>query len=326
MSKFKPLFLAHSLYQMLVRKRPIAISHSVNSNCNLRCSFCNQWQNPEKDISFEEVCNIIDMAYDFGIRVYNAWSAEPLLRKDLPDIMKYAKSRGMTTMMITNGKLLKKRAFELVDIDYVSVSIDGPSATEKIRGLNYDELVSNIKYVIESGVLNNPILMNVVVSSQNVYDIEDLVLFAKDTGSRISVEPVHMLQGADTSVIKSLSLSDSERRYVFSKLLEMKKQGYPIIHSKTYLKRAIENKRKINCCINQSILGIDHKGNLYNCRVHEKPLGNILEKGLKTVWDESSAQRKNICNKCPGCLFFGYAENNLLLNYNIESLFGYEWM
>ncbi len=108
MTKFDPIFLMKSLYQMKVRSRPIVISHSINARCNLRCAFCNQWQNAGKvqDAPFEDICRVIDMAADFGIMMYNAWSAEPLLRKDLPEIMAYARSRGMTTMMITNGKLL----------------------------------------------------------------------------------------------------------------------------------------------------------------------------------------------------------------------------
>lgn len=325
MSKFEPLFMGHAAYQMFVKKRPIALSHSVNARCNLHCAFCNQWQNPAEDMPFEDVCRIIDMAYGFGIRIYNAWSAEPLLREDLPEIMTHAHSLGMKTMLITNGKLLKKRLPDLCNVDYISVSVDGPTTSETIRGIGYDTLISDIRSVCQSGALKNPLLMNCVVSSLNVNEIEELVFLADELGARVSFEPVHALSGVDPSIFDSLILSKYDRRSVFSKLLNMKKQGYPIIHSKAFLKRVRDNNSSIRCRVNRSILGIDHLGNVYNCRVHDKPVGNVLKDSLDAVWKSSAAERNKICRMCLGCFFFGYLENNLILNYNIESLFNFEW-
>lgn len=46
------------------------------------------------------------MAYKFGIKYYNVWSAEPLMRDDLEDILKHAKYYGLKIMLITNGSLI----------------------------------------------------------------------------------------------------------------------------------------------------------------------------------------------------------------------------
>ena len=51
--------------------------------------------------------------------------SEPLLRQALPDILSHAKSLGLITSLITNGRLLAQRAKELTDLDYLSVSVDG---------------------------------------------------------------------------------------------------------------------------------------------------------------------------------------------------------
>ena len=334
MAKFDPVFMSKSLYQMKVRRRPIVLSHAVNARCNLKCTFCNQWQNSGAvpDMPFEDVCRVIDMAADFGILMYNAWSAEPLLRKDLPEIMAYARSKGLGTMMITNGKLLKKRCGDLADVDYVSVSFDGPTACEKLRGISADEIIEGISCLKEQNTLRHPILINCVLSPMNLDEAEDVVRLARELDVKVAFEPVQQLSGTDDLTAGGL-LFDQEngaqhRKFVslIDRLIAMKAAGYPIIHSKTYLKRLRDDRPQIRCHIDQSILAIDHAGDLYNCRVHDRPLGNVLETSLSDVWDRTKSARKTMRENCGGCLFFGYLENNLLLNYNIESLFGYEWL
>lgn len=344
--------MAKSAWQMKVRRRPVTISHSVNSGCNLRCVFCDEWKKNLKqddgsapapgEPSFEDVCKIIDLAVDFGIGSYNAWSTEPFLRKDLPDIMAYAKSKGMKTFTITNGLLLKKRMHELKDADYISVSVDGPTATREIRGADYDTILDGIKYASESGLLNEPLLMNCVISRKNLDEAEDLLRFAKDLGNvKMAVEPLYAFQRMDGTDWEDLAVgADKQREFVslMNTLIDMKKNGYPLINSKTYLKQIRDGKVIRNCRVDRGILAVDHHSNMYNCRIHNKPLGNvilesvfddkgkILENGITKVWNRTKKERKEMIQNCEGCQFFGYAELTLMNNYNIESFYGYEWL
>ncbi|MDL2261172.1 radical SAM protein [Methanimicrococcus sp. OttesenSCG-928-J09] len=344
--------MAKSAWQMKVRRRPVTISHSVNSGCNLRCTFCDEWkknldtnasgESLKKDPSFEEICKIIDLAVDFGIGSYNAWSTEPMLRKDLPEIMKYAKSKGMNTFTITNGLLLKKRMGELKDVDYISVSVDGPTATREIRNADYDTILDGIRYASESGLLNKPLLMNCVISGKNLDEVADLAYFAKDLGNiKMAVEPVYSFKRMGETDWNDLSIrKDQQEKFVslMNELIDLKKKGYPLINSKTYLKQIRDDKFIRNCRIDRGILAVDHHSNMYNCRIHNKPLGNVIENsvfdkdgkilknGIKEVWDKTKKERKEMLQNCEGCQFFGYAELTLMNNYNIESFYGYEWL
>ena len=67
-------------------------------------------------MSTQEIFKMLDEARSFGIGVYNAWTVEPLLRDDLPKILRHAKSLGFITSLITNGRLLLQRAKELPDL------------------------------------------------------------------------------------------------------------------------------------------------------------------------------------------------------------------
>ena len=331
---------------MKIKKRPAVLSHSVNSGCNLRCAFCDEWKkNTEegrpKDLPLESVFKIIDLAADFGITSYNAWSTEPLLRKDLPEIMAYAKSRKMKTFMITNGTLLKKRIHELKDVDYISVSVDGPTASQKIRGADYDLIMDGIRYAAQSGFLNRPILMNCVISSQNLDEVADLVYFAEEIGAKMAVEPIYLFKRMNDANWDDLLIRDDLRgkfEGLMTCLIDLKKQGYPLINSKTYLKQMRDNRPIQNCRVDRGILAIDDLSRMYHCRIHNKPLGNVLEQsvfhedgtvqknGITEIWNLTKKERQNLLKNCEGCQFFGYAELTLMNNYNIESFYGYEWL
>ena len=343
MSKIDPVFMAKSAWQMKIKKRPVTISHSINSGCNLRCVFCDEWKrNLKTDPSFEDICKVIDLAADFGIGSYNAWSTEPLLRKDLPDIMKHAKSRGMNTFLITNGLLLKKRMNELTDVDYISVSMDGPTATRDIRGADYDKILDGIVSISESGLLNRPLLMNCVISSKNLTEVADLLSLAKSLGNvKMAVEPLYVFKRMGETDWDDLIIGD-DRQEEFKNLIEtlirFKKEGYPLINSKTYLKQIRDGKPIRNCRVDRGILAVDHHSSLYNCRIHNKTLGNVLEQsvfdeygkiiqnGIEKIWNQTKKERKDLLHNCEGCQFFGYAELTLMNNYNIESFYGYEWL
>ena len=330
---------------MKILKRPVILSHSVNARCNLRCVFCDEWKksldSSVSDPSFEDICKIIDLAVDFGIGSYNAWSTEPLLRKDLPEIMAYAKSKGMKTFTITNGTLLKKRMAALKNVDYLSVSVDGPTATREIRGTDYDSILDSIRYASESGLLNQPLLMNCVISSKNLGEVVDLVHFAKDLGNvKVAVEPIYLFKRIDDADWNALLIrKDQQEQFVslMNQLIGLKKKGYPLINSKTYLRQIRDGKAIKNCRVDRSILAIDQNHNFYNCRIHNTPLGNVLDhsvfdddgkiiqNGIADIWKKTKAERKDMIQNCEGCQFFGYAELTLMNNYNLESFYGYDW-
>ena len=368
--------MAKSVRQMKIRRRPVILSHSINSGCNLRCVFCDEWKKTPrtgndigndigndssndnsndsskdigndlassgKDPSFEDICKIIDLAADFGIGSYNAWSAEPLLRKDLPMIMKHAKSKGMKTFMITNGTLLQKRMNELEDVDYISVSVDGPTATREIRRGDFKTIIDGVSYASQSGLLNEPLLMNCVVSAKNLEEVADLARLAKELGNvKMAVEPIHLFQRIEGTDWDDLIIGPPQREAftsLMNQLIEMKKEGYPLINSKTYLKQIRDRQAIQKCRVDRSILAIDSMNQMYNCRVLNEPLGNVIENsvfgddeqivtnGITEVWNKTKTKRKEMIKNCEGCRFFGYAELTLMNNYNAESFYGYDWL
>jgi MoaA/NifB/PqqE/SkfB family radical SAM enzyme len=274
-------------------------------------------------MSTPEIFRMLDDARSFGIGVYNAWTAEPLCRLDLPDILRYAKGLGLMTSLITNGKLLARRVHELGDLDYLSVSVDGIDSYKELRGIDLQEVLEGIKAAKTAG---HEILMNCVISGKNVDEVEDLVHLAEELGTWISFEPINESQGIAKEVWEELGIRDLSRYpKAIDKLVELKKSGAPIINSITYLRMIKTQRPQFRCHASDIILHVTADGTIECCRSQKALLGRVSE-GLLNVWRASEEKRKKIAGECEGCLFFGYVENSLLYDMVPEVMAHYEWM
>lgn len=266
---------------------------------------------------------MLDDASEFGIGVYNAWTVEPLLRQDLPLILKHAKSLGLITSLVTNGTLLKKRVNELKDLDYLSISLDGIESYGDIRNADYNEVLEGIIAAKDAG---HEMLLNCVINSRNLHELEALVLLAESLGTWISFEPINESEGIGDNIWDEIGIRDIQAyERAIDRIIALKKKGKPIINSTTYLKMIRKLSPKFNCHASDIILHVASDGSVECCRVHKKPLGNVAS-GISKVWAESREARKKEASGCKGCLFFGYAENSLLYDFVPEVMAHYEWM
>lgn len=323
MRTFSPRMASKALWQMRVRGRPFVLSHGINARCNLSCSFCEYWRHPGREMRTPEIFRMLEDASSFGIGVYNAWTVEPLLRPDLPEILRHAKSLGLTTSLITNGRLLCRRAHELPDLDYLSVSVDGIKSYRELRGIDLQEVLPGIKAAQDAG---HEILLNCVISGRNLHELEDLVHLAESLGTWISFEPMHESRGIDGDVWESIGIRDRARyKAAVQRLIEMKRSGAPIINSLTYLSMISSLNSRFRCHASDIVLHVSSDGTIENCRVHKDPLGKVSD-GLANVWASSAGRRRETVKGCQGCLFFGYVENSLLYEFVPEVIAHYEWM
>ncbi len=325
MTTFHPKTALKALVQMRVRKRPFVLSHGINARCNLRCPFCEYWRAPGPEMTTEAVFAMLEDARSFGIGVYNAWTAEPLLRPDLSAILGFAKSLGITTSLITNGQLLSDRIEDLDDLDYLSVSVDGIDSYREIRGASIEPVIEGIRAARKAG---HQVLMNCVISRKNLGELVDLVRLAEDLGALVSFEPLHETPEVGGGVWEDMGIGDADlpeyRRSVY-RLIEMKREGLPIINSLTYLRMVRDRNLDFRCHAPQIVLSVASDGTVATCRVHKDPLGNVSE-GIARVWESSKRRREEIVRNCEGCLFFGYVENSLLYDFRPEVLAHYRWM
>ncbi|HRW82171.1 MAG TPA: radical SAM protein [Methanothrix sp.] len=325
MTAFNPKIALSALVQMRLRKRPFVLSHGINARCNLRCPFCEYWRSPGPQMTSDEIFAMLDDAKSFGIGVYNAWTAEPLLRRDLPAILRHARSLGMVTSLITNGHLLSQRVGELSDLDLLSVSLDGIDSYREIRGAPIEPVLEGIRAAREAG---HQVLINCVISRKNLAELADLVGLAERLGALISFEPLHKTAGIEGDFWDDMGIRDAdlpEYRRSLDRLIEMKRGKSPIINSVTYLKMVRDQKPEFRCHAPQIVLPVASDGTIQICRVKKEDLGSVSQ-GIARVWESSMELRNKAVRECEGCLFFGYVENSLLYDLRPEVIRRYRWM
>ncbi|MFN0198112.1 MAG: radical SAM protein, partial [Planctomycetaceae bacterium] len=129
----KPManFLARTFYRTLQnRNLPNLLSFAVNDECNAACQHCSFYDGVDQPgratLSLTQAKKLIADAQELGVSVINFVGGEPLLRKDLAQIVASIDKSRSTSLLFTNGWLLAERARELksAGLDSVYVSID----------------------------------------------------------------------------------------------------------------------------------------------------------------------------------------------------------
>ncbi|MGM7693070.1 radical SAM protein [Staphylococcus saprophyticus] len=139
---------------------PTVLCIEPTSVCNLRCTMC--FQSDENfsgnkeyqgNMSLEMFKNLIDEGKEYGLSsIVLASRGEPMLNKDIFEMIRYAKDNGIIDVkMNTNATLMNERkARKLLEsgLDNLVFSVDSPHKEEfeKIRrGANFDKIIRNIK-------------------------------------------------------------------------------------------------------------------------------------------------------------------------------------
>jgi len=148
--------------------RPVTnLRISLTPRCNLSCIYCHREgeKDPRREMSAEEIGEIIAAGADLGIRSIKFTGGEPLLRSDLADIIATV-PKGMECSLTTNGTLLADTAFDLRDagLKRVNVSIDSLDRDTYLRISGKDllpDVMAGIDTAIDAGL--TPVKLNMVV-------------------------------------------------------------------------------------------------------------------------------------------------------------------
>jgi cyclic pyranopterin phosphate synthase len=133
-----------------VHGRPLRnLRLSVTDRCNLRCQYCMPepdyvWLPREDILQFEEVEQLVDVFLDLGVDKVRLTGGEPLLRRDLPELVERLARRALIRdlALTTNGVLLAPMAADLAraGLHRVTVSLDTLRRDRFVRLARYDEL------------------------------------------------------------------------------------------------------------------------------------------------------------------------------------------
>jgi MoaA/NifB/PqqE/SkfB family radical SAM enzyme len=139
------------------------------------------------DLPLEKVLKVIDNVANSSVLFLSMEGGEPLLRKDLGEILEYVRTKNLYSELTTSGKLIDRRPMKEYAnlLDFLHISID-----EGHRNLDlFDSLAEYVTWGLAVGV-------QIVVMRENLQDLEEKIKKCYKAGARSVVMPACRLPGA----------------------------------------------------------------------------------------------------------------------------------
>lgn len=180
---------------------------SITDRCNERCLYClpegyRGWAQRPDHLTAEEIIRLVRIAAGLGFRKFRLTGGEPLVRADLPEIV-----RGMAAIpgveaigLSTNGTRLAALARPLRDagVRSVNISLDAldPALYRRVTGGDVATVLAGIRAAVDAG-FERVKLNAVLLRGLNEGELWPLILFAAEHGLPLRFIELMPLSRAD---------------------------------------------------------------------------------------------------------------------------------
>ncbi len=294
------------------------ISWNVTKKCNLYCKHCYRESSPDEEIDDELTTEegkkfLQDMKKaNLGTIVFSG--GEPLLRPDIFELIEYASSLKMMTLMGSNGTLISPKVAEKLKssgLNAIAISIDSlnEEVHDDFRGQkgSLKKAMEGVKNCIDAGLR---VQINTTISKYNLDDIDEVMEYADKVGALSS----HMLFLVDVGRGKSIDatqLNKKEYKDTINKIIE---KDLDIRIKPTcapqYKVEAMFRELSVvggrGCIAGISYCSILPNGDVHICPYTPVKVDSIRERDFDDIWENNEtflklrdfSQYKGRCGSC----------------------------
>jgi GTP 3',8-cyclase len=260
---------------------------SVTQQCDKHCPYCHREgeTNPSTLMTVDEIVRTVRIAISLGISRVKLTGGEPLLRKEIVEIVQGIKGlEGLTDLsMTTNGAYMKGLAKDLkkAGLSRVNISLPTlkPDAYNNIMGGNLQDALEGVKAAVEAGM--QPVKLNMLVlKNVNDNELDNMIKFAAQTGTilqLIELEPINLSDNYYESHHLSLDKIEQKLETLASETrvrkFMQKRRVYVLPEAKVEVIRPIEN---TEFCANCTRIRVTSDGKLKPCLMRKDNLVDLL--------------------------------------------------
>ena len=173
--------------------RPInSLRISLTQRCNFNCFFCHHEGEHDSgdELTIDEVERIVKLASSQGVKKVKLTGGEPLVRKDIVEIVKRIKPYVNEVSMTTNASRLEDLACPLKEAGLARVNVSlhtlCPESFEDITGNGTETVTKGIEAAVKCGL--NPVKLNMVVmKGVNHAEIDEMIDYSKKVGATLQL-------------------------------------------------------------------------------------------------------------------------------------------
>jgi len=303
----------------------------VTDRCNLRCKYCYEGagaRSETKELDTAEALHIIRSLGESS-RVLDRQfvicfsGGEPLLRRDLTELITAANEESILVSIATNGCLLTREMaahLKQLNVADVLISVDSLESEihDSIRGQgSHERALRAVEHCKEVGLLT---LVETVATRYNWQEVTQLKQWAEDEAGALFFyrAAIQIGRGHGGELLMSpeqyRALYYERNQEVFDKLAQGKGLQIPLMsifdlvpfpHTPATKKEQEYLEWGVGCQACRLLHGISITGDLLPCIRFKLPLGNLLEEDFISIADKDLYRkialregREGICAEC----------------------------
>ncbi len=286
----------------LFRNKPVICHFFATERCNLRCPYCTVFTKPRQEADWESTKKIIDRVAKMGVANFSITGGEPLLRREIYDIIDYSAAKIPYVRITSNGLLPLERYERLLasKIDGFSISVDCVETTEPLHDKQAVKSFEVIDYLFKNKGRRR---MNISTSFHggNESELRRLIDFCAKhwPGLQIFIQPVVVGKG---------NLRAEGSRVDPSPLIELSKS--PNVANTEFFnnvcKEYFTNPDFVfRCKAGRLFFGVRPNGELWACHDVPAPL-NVLDEDFFEKYANLDFNSIADPKKCGSCIYSCY--------------------
>lgn len=299
--KTKCLYLQRIALRLFKPRVPRSLWIGVTYRCQCKCTHCflgPQLNKGMSEMTFDEICRIIESARHAGFMEVCFFGGEPLLREDLFDLIRFTTKKGLLSAMFTNGILIDaEKAGELKrsGLSLCNVSLDSasPEDHDRFRGHEgcFEKAVAGIRHLRESGIKCN---IWTYANKRAARDPELKALKAViELGRKLDIQGVNILfpiSAGNMADRRESVLNSDEREHV------RKLYAPPFVEMEF-------SREDCRCHAGFQIIYISPAGDVSPCPVIAESYGNIFQEPLISIIERVNREFvESKITKCGDCI------------------------
>jgi len=287
---------------------PTRVSINITRKCNLSCEHClssSGIADPD-ELTTEELLGLIDQLKEAGKPTLSIGGGEPLMRRDLFEVVAHARENNVSVSMVTNGILVNERIAKRLNalgLVSITVSVDGLKKNhELIRGKgSFEKTIRGIE-ILKRWVTTAKLSMRVTVNTRNIEDCPGLIGLAEELGLHsIRLTPVLPLGRAMEN--RYLLLSQEQYLQFLADCHKIKAKIEVVLPDDKPDSKTLEPGEFGGHC-GKEVCWITQTGKVYPCIFYGDMYlaGNIREKSFIDLWERCKEMSRfsgnEYCNTC----------------------------
>ncbi|MBC8042349.1 MAG: radical SAM protein [Rhizobacter sp.] len=299
---------------------PLLCNYYLTYRCNAECGFCDIWQKPSPYADMKDIeANLRDMRR-LGVRFVDFTGGEPLLHRDLPEILALAKRLGFITSVTTNTLLYPKFAKDLAGkIELLHFSLDSvhKEKHDASRGVKcYDKLLESVEIAKSLG--EHPDIL-FTVHEQNYEELQDVYEnISRPNGLILIINPIFQYgkfftaEDSEKMFQSTLAFSKKSLVYMNGAFIKLRRDGgnhveKPVCKAVSQVVVISPANEMILPCYHFGEKKIPIEGNLYALRTSEMIAEEIKMEGRHKF--------------CEGCAVNCYMEPSFATSVNEYAMY-----